>query len=161
MILDFIEQKSPNTTIVNENAFTNLLRNLASGNIDEKIKELEEEVRDTKTVQQQRIVFGHVMEYMSELVTLRHNSSFIRYQVDAASNFFARLLDKNPVSELNLRLGKAIAKLDSLKTKLLTMFDASNDMMKDEVIKLRNAFNDKIRQAEKIKLAQSSGGKTE
>lgn len=96
------------------------VRNLATGNVEEEIDELNDEVRDVHTPEQQRYVLTKIVRLLDRLVVLRHNPSALQQFVHDRASWFERILgNKNTDKEMSVRVGEAIAQLAKLRDSLL------------------------------------------
>lgn len=96
------------------------LKNLATGDIEEEIDELEKEAADIHTPEQQRFVLTKIIRTLERLIILRHNPSAVqKFAHDHVAYFQKFLGGKDAGKELPVRTGEAITRLAKLRDKVL------------------------------------------
>ncbi len=97
-----------------------ILKDIASGRVEEEVGELRKEAADVHTPEQQRVVLAKIVRLLEQLVRLRHGGpSVARFVHDGIGWFQKQLGTENAPKELNQRLGEAIADLARVRDKLL------------------------------------------
>lgn len=122
--------------------FGSLIKNIATGDIEGEIDELEKEFRDVHTPEQQRFVLTKIVRLLERLVVIRHNPGTLAAFVHDRVAWFERVLGGSAGSagkEMNVRVGEQIARLARLRDKLLAM--AWKD---DKTTERIEEFKDKI-----------------
>lgn len=103
---------------LNEGA-VEMLKNLATGNLEKKIDVLEAEVKDVHTPEQQRLVITKIVALMEELIALRHNASAVKEAIHNSIAWFQRVISTDPGKELTVRTSEAIQRLAKIRDTLL------------------------------------------
>jgi hypothetical protein len=102
--------------IVLSEGLGSVLRNLATGDVEDEIKELAGEAKDIKTPEQQRIVLTKIMHLMEKLVQLRHNPGWMAKRYHDSVSWFSRHLGGGAgVKELSVRTSESIGKLARIR----------------------------------------------
>ena len=98
----------------------NVIKNLATGNVEEEIEELAKEARDIHTPEQQRYVITKIVRLLEKLIILRHNPGGVQKFVHDSAAFFQRVFgDGNAGKEMDVRMGEAIRDLSKLRDQVL------------------------------------------
>ncbi len=98
----------------------NVIKNLATGDVEEEIEELRNEAKDIHTPEQQRYVLTKIVRLMEKLIILRHNPSGVRQFVHNTAAFFQRMFgNQDAGKELSTRMGEAIRDLAKLRDQVL------------------------------------------
>ena len=98
----------------------NVIKNLATGNVEEEIEELAKEARDIHTPEQQRYVITKIVRLLEKLIILRHNPGGVQKFVHDSAAFFQRVFgDDNAGKEMDVRMGEAIRDLSNLRDQVL------------------------------------------
>lgn len=128
----------------------NLVKNLATGNVEEEIEELTKEARDIHTPEQQRYVVTKIVRLMEKLVILRHNPDGVQNFIHNSAAFFQRVLgDGNAGKEMDVRMGEAIRDLAKLRDQVLAKkwnddkWNRGVQELKDKVTDLLNKAAEK------------------
>jgi len=107
-------------TILTEGLGT-MVKNLATGDIDKEVAELQKEAKDVHTPEQQRIVLMKLIRVLEKLVRLRHGGPALARYVHDSIGWFQKVMGTgNAPKELNTRLGEAIGKLAKVRDQLLS-----------------------------------------
>lgn len=140
---ELIEEAAARHGIMESNIVLNeglgsLLKNLATGDIEEEIENLKKEAKDIHTPEQQRYVLTKIVRLLERLVILRHNPSKTQKYVNDSIAFFQKKLgDHNAGKELSVRTGEAIRDLSKLRDDVLAK-KWNDEKYNDEVDKLKD-----------------------
>ena len=100
-----------------------VLKNIATGNVEDEIEELEKEAKDIHTPEQQRYVLTKVIRLLENLIVLRHNPSKVKsFMHDNIAWFERKLSSKDEGQagkELTVRMGENIARVARLRDTIL------------------------------------------
>jgi hypothetical protein len=130
----FILREHDSRSILREGA-TQVLRNLATGNIEEEIDELEKDAKDIHTPEQQRLVVTKIARLIEKLVVLRHNPGFVQKTVHDSISWFGRVVGRDDAAkELSTRTSEELRRLATLRDRVLAKKwsdDASNEKLEN------------------------------
>jgi hypothetical protein len=116
-------KEQPYQGILLSEGLISVLKNIATGNIEEEVEEIEKEARDIKTPEQQRIVLIKILRVMEKLVQLRHNPGWIAKTYHNGIAWFAKALGgsnaSNNIREISTRANEQIAKLARIRDQVL------------------------------------------
>jgi hypothetical protein len=124
---------------------SSFVKNMATGDIEGDIDEIEKEVNDIHTPEQQRFVVTKIVRLLERLIMLRHNPGAVAKFVHDRLSWFERVLgDKggNAGKEMAARVGENIARLAKIRDKALSKrwnddtFNQQVDQLKDKVKEL-------------------------
>ena len=126
-----------------------VVRNLATGDVEEEIDELKKEAQDIHTPEQQRIVATRITRLMEKLVALRHNPGVIQRMVHDSVSWFSRQTGHEDSSkELTVRSSEALRNLAGIRDRVLAKkWSNDEDTQKLEALKTRTT--EILRNAEK------------
>ena len=126
------------------------IKNLATGDIEEEIDELEKEAADIHTPEQQRFVLTKIVRLLERLVILRHNPGKLQQFVHDRVSWFERVLGSkqgsNAGKEMTVRVGEQIARLSRLRDKVLAK-KWSDPKWNERVQELRDKAEDILKKA--------------
>lgn len=105
--------------VLNEGLLS-FVRDIATGDIEKEIDEIEGEVRDVHTPEQHRFVITKIVRLLERLIILRHAPGKVAAAVHDSAAWFQKKLGTDPGKELKLRTGEAIAKLARIRDTLLS-----------------------------------------
>ena len=124
-----------------------VIKDLVTGDIDKEIRELQGDVKDIHTPEQQRIVVGKIVNILERLIRLRHQPTSIETFVHDSTALVQRAFGgRDAGKELKIRTSEAIAKLARLRdTALSKKWD--NTEYNERVEKLRTRVQDLMQKA--------------
>ena len=97
-----------------------VLRNLATGDVEEEIDDLRKEARDIHTPEQQRFVITKIVRLLERLIILRHNPGYVQHKFHDSVSWFTRVIGRDDgAKELQTRIGEAIRDLAKLRDEVL------------------------------------------
>ena len=132
------------------------VRNLATGNIEEDVDEIEKDAKDIHTPEQQRIVLTQIMRVMEKLVILRHNPGWVQKQVHDASAWFTRMISgADAGKELITRSTEQISRLARIRDKVLRINWEDDDANK-RIREFQDSMNQTIDRARQTALSGAS-----
>lgn len=108
------------TTEYLQEGLGSMIKNLATGDVEDQIKELTDEAKDIHTPEQQRYVITKIVRLLERLIILRHNPGGVRRYVHDSVSYFQRILgNEDAGKELSVRIGEAIRELAKLRDQVL------------------------------------------
>jgi hypothetical protein len=125
-----------------------IIKDLVTGDIDKEIKELQSDVRDIHTPEQQRLVVTKIVNVLERLIQLRHSPGKIETFVHDSTAMLQRLFgNRDAGKELKLRTSEAISKLAHLRDQALAK-KWDNSEYNEKVAQLRDRVQELMKKAE-------------
>jgi hypothetical protein len=126
-----------------------VVKNLATGDMEGEIDELEKEAGDIHTPEQQRYVLTKIVRLLERLIILRHNPSALGQFVHDRVAWFERVLGGKTTDagkEMTARVGENIARLARLRDKVLAK-KWQDEKFNSRVDELKNKVSDLLDKA--------------
>jgi len=143
--------------IYNE-GFGSWLKNLSTGKIEERVDELEKEIKSgVNTPEEQKILLSRVNKELDYAITLKYNKKPFKEFVFSVGDFFNKIFkndkDNESFNELNSKLTSVIKRLSTARDSLLNLkFEKDPEVAKKIHEELKEKAKEIVEKASKRSL---------